>query len=152
VKGVKGLIRNRRGAVLAEFAVAIVPMLYAFFCFTQFSKLAIATTVMQHATTVAARYAMVAYPSCIPKTGAGPDSNLQSAATSALGPFSSNISVQGVSASYGGGDPWGDITTTATYNYRCDVPLGNTICGGNTTKTFTVTLPHSGARYNHACQ
>lgn len=144
------LVGDRRGAVLAEFAVALVPLFYAFFCFTQFAKIAVATQVMHHATTVAARYAMVSYPACIPHVGAGEDSDLTTAARQALGPFAGSVTVQSVSASYGGG-PFGDITTTATYAYNCDVPMGRMICGSGYTHTVSVTFPHSGARYNHAC-
>ena len=53
-----------------------------------------------------------------------------------------------------GGDPYGDVKTTATFSYRCDVPLGGrVVCpGGTLKKTVELTLPHQGARYNHACQ
>ena len=151
-KGVNAILRNRRGAALVEFIMALVPMNFAFFSFTQFAQVSVASAVMHHATTVAARYAMVSYPTCIPKVGAGSDSDMTTAAQSALGPFASKTTIQGITATYSGGDPWGDFNVVATYNYQCTVPLGKLICGGGITRTITVTVPHSGARYNHACQ
>ena len=149
--GVNAILRNRKGAALVEFIMALVPMNFAFFSFTQFAQVSVADAVMHHATTVAARYAMVSYPSCIPKVGAGADSDIAAAARRAIGPFANKLSVQDVRADYRGGDPWGDFDVTATYDYQCTVPLGKLICGGGITRTITVKVPHSGARYDHAC-
>src|SRR5947208_5397411 len=55
----KKLGKDRRGAVLAEFVIAIVPILTMFFTFTQLAHLATARLVLKHGAIVGARAASV---------------------------------------------------------------------------------------------
>jgi len=55
----KTLVKDQRGAVLAEFVVAIFPLLTIFFVFVQLSMLAVSSLIVKHSAVVGARAASV---------------------------------------------------------------------------------------------
>jgi hypothetical protein len=147
-----GLLHDKRGAVLAEFVVAIVPLLTIFFVFVQISAIAAARIRFKHVAIIGARAAAVFSnrgdngPEC-QGDGSG---EVTAAVRAGLGSASRNVT--GVSASVNDRsnrtDPFGLVTVTVTGNYQCGVPLGKIICGGGSV-TFTErkSMPHQGAIY-----
>lgn len=147
------LLNDKRGAVLAEFVVAIVPLLTIFFVFVQISAISAARIRFKHAAVIGARAAAVFSnknnncPECS-GDGAG---EVNAAVRSALG--SAGRSMSGVSADVNDRsnrtDPYGLVTVTVTGRYQCGVPLGRIICGSGGSVTFTErkSMPHQGALY-----
>ena len=145
---------RRRGAVLAEFVVAIVPLLTIFFVFIQISAIAAARLRFKHAAVIGARCAAVTSnkngtcPDCKDVDG---DAEVNAAVRAGLGstaPFYENVSAS-VNDRSSERDPFGLVTVTATANYRCGVPLGRIICGADSAVPFTEkkSMPHQGANY-----
>ena len=150
-KGLARLRDDQGGAVLVEFIVAFVPMIVTFFSFTQVAQLFAAGLVMRHAAVVAARDASVSHGACIPNKEDLDDEG--DAARAAVSVWNQRLHVVDVSTDYDEKDPFGDVKTTTSFAYDCTVPLGRLfVCpGGTVVRSFTVKLPHSGARYDHAC-
>jgi Flp pilus assembly protein TadG len=137
--------------VLAEFMIAIVPILLMLFVFTQVSKLYTTHLLLQHAANCAARAAVVIHDTSITPGATGDDQEVTTAANVALGPWSSAFEgpVDAViTTSANSGDPHGMDRVTVSGTAVCRVPLGRLICPGNR-KTMRVTaeLPHQGANY-----
>jgi hypothetical protein len=152
-KGEKNLLRDQRGAVLAEFVVAVVPLLTIFFVFVQISAIAAARIRFKHSAVIGARAASVFSnkgDNCPECSGNG-ESEVNAAVRAALGSAGRNMS--GVSASVNDRsnrtDPYGLVTVTVTGRYQCGVPLGRIICGSGSSVTFTErkSMPHQGALY-----
>lgn len=152
-QGTGGLIHDQRGAVLAEFVVAIVPLLTIFFVFVQISAIAAARIRFKHSAVIAARAAAVFSNqgnNCPECTSTG-ESEVNAAVRSALG--SAGAKMQGVSANVtdrsNRTDPYGLVTVEVTGQYQCSVPLGRIICGTDSAVTFTErkSMPHQGALY-----
>jgi hypothetical protein len=150
-KDAKSLLHDKRGAVLAEFVVALVPLLTIFFVFVQISAIAAARIRFKHAAVIGARAAAVFSnkgDNCPECSGDG-TGEVNAAVRAALG--SVNRNVTGVSASVNDrsnrSDPYGLVTVTVTGNYQCGVPLGKIICGGGVTFTERKSMPHQGAIY-----
>jgi Flp pilus assembly protein TadG len=127
---------GQRGAVLAEFVVALVPLLTIFFVFVQISAIAAARIRFKHAAIVGARCAAVysnKHHTC-PECTTDGEAEVNSAVHAALG-----SSARG----------YDSVTVNASAQYRCAVPLGRVICGATSTTTFTEkkSLPHQGAMY-----
>ena len=148
----KNLLRDQRGAVLAEFVVAIVPLLTIFFVFVQISAISAARIRFKHAAVIGARAAAVFSnkgDNCPECSGDG-SGEVNAAVRAALG--SAGRSMSGVSADVNDrsnrSDPYGLVTVTVTGRYQCGVPLGRIICGGGSV-TFTErkSMPHQGALY-----
>jgi Flp pilus assembly protein TadG len=144
----KSLRKNNQGAVLAEFMVAILPMLLCFFVFTQIAHLYTANLVFKHAANVAARATVVITQKDLNPGKNGEEGDITDAAKAALGPWNaafSNVSVSHTQA----GEQYGIITTTTTATFTCAVPMGRQIVcpGGTRTMTQAVALPLQGARY-----
>jgi Flp pilus assembly protein TadG len=137
--------------VLAEFMIAIVPMVMLLFVFTQVSKLYTTHLVLQHAANCAVRASVVIHDSGITPGATGDDQEVTTAANMALGPWSSGFDgpVEAVvSSSAGSGDPYGMDRVTVTGTAVCRVPLGRLICpGSKKTMSVTAELPHQGANY-----
>lgn len=143
----------QRGAVLAEFVVALVPLLTIFFVFVQISSIAAARIRFKHASVIAARCASVysnKNKTCPECEGEG-QAEVDAAVRAGLGSSSrgySNISTT-IDDRSSESDPYGLVTVTATASYQCGVPLGRVICGAGSAVTFTErkSLPHQGANY-----
>ena len=149
----KDLLRDQRGAVLAEFVVAIVPLLTIFFVFVQLSAIAAARLRFKHATVVAARAAAVFSNSgdnC-PECQSDGSSDVNAAVQAALGSAGSKMTdvKAAVNDRSNRSDPYGLVSVEVSGKYQCSVPLGRVICGTKGTVTFTErkSMPHQGAIY-----
>ena len=143
----------QRGAVLAEFVVALVPLLTIFFVFVQISAIAAARIRFKHASIISARCAAVysnknkTCPECEGEGQAEVDAALSAGLGSSARGYS-NLSTT-IDDRSSESDPYGLVTVTATAQYQCGVPLGRVICGTSSTVTFPEkkSLPHQGANY-----
>lgn len=151
----KRLAKDQKGAVLAEFVVAIFPLLTIFFVFVQLSMLAVSAIIVKHSAVVGARAASVFanehqnVPEQCGDDGAG---KINQAVQAALGPWSDRIStsvtVRDQSSRREDDGVYDLVTVTVTAQVRCAVPIGKVICGGGTKEIVdTKSMPHQGARY-----
>jgi len=157
----EGILRARRGAVLAEFAIAFMPICTMFLCVAQLSRYSIARLAVLHAAQVSVRACAVIQD---PDPGHndnldGPDSDVQRAADLVMKPFegaSGEITHNPPTCTHDGADDatlhgnggTDKVTMDATYN--CQIPVANRIvCGGSLKKTISVIaqFPHQGAQY-----
>lgn len=144
---------RRRGAVLAEFVVAIVPLLTVFFVFVQISAIAAARIRFKHAAVIGARCAAVSSnknhtcPECKDDGEAEVNASVRAGLGSSATTYS-NISTT-IDDRSSERDPYGLVTVTATASYQCGVPLGRIICGADSAVPFTEkkSMPHQGATY-----
>ena len=151
--GVKGIRRDTRGAVLAEFVIAIVPLLMTFFAFVQLSKVATARLVVKHSAIIGARAASVITNANdnTPGQAAGQNQGeILAAVNAGLGPWRtkmSSVTVDVTDAS-SKADPYGWVTVNVRATYRCTVPMGAIGCLGSTkVLEETYRMPHQGANY-----
>lgn len=160
----EGFLRARRGAVLAEFAIAFMPICAMFLVLTQLSRLFIARLAVMHAAEVSVRACAVIID---PDPGHeasppldGQDTDVQKAAQIAMQPFGGDgmtnyggkeLSISAPSCTHAGDANGGTDTVTTTATFYCIVPLAQRIvCQNPTTpKTWDVTaqFPHQGANY-----
>jgi hypothetical protein len=140
--------------VLAEFVVAIVPLLTIFFVFVQISSIAAARIRFKHAAVIGARCAAVSSNknNTCPECKGDGEAKVNDAVRAGLGSTAAK-SYTGIRATVNDRsserDPYGLVTVTATASYTCAVPLGRIICGAGGAVTFTErkSLPHQGANY-----
>jgi hypothetical protein len=159
----EGIVRARRGAVLAEFAIAFMPICAMFLCLTQLSRLFIARLAVMHAAELSVRACAVII-SPDPGHDASPpldgqDTDVQTAAQIAMQPFGGNgsnyggkeISISAPQCTHAGDANGGTDTVTTTATFNCIVPVAQRIvCGAsNAPKTWSMTaqFPHQGANY-----
>lgn len=143
---------DKKGAVLAEFVIAIVPVMMTFFSFVQLSRIATARLVVKHSAIVGARAASVLSNQHDNNPGASGDgqADVKSAVQAALGPWSRamtvNVTVNDQSST---ADPYGWVEVKVSATYRCNIPMGHIACGLSATKTLeeTYKMPHQGATY-----
>lgn len=151
----EGLLRDTRGAVLAEFVVAIFPLLTIFFVFLQLSAIAAATLIVKHSAVIGARAASVLSNknNNIPEAKGNGQADIETGVRNAMGPWANKMSSITVSVAdqssrnkdHGAYDL---VTVRVTATFRCNVPLGRAICpGGVKIITDTKSMPHQGARY-----
>lgn len=156
--GKKSLRTDTRGAVLAEFVVAIFPLLTVFFVFVQLSAISIAKLLTKHSAVVGARAAAVFSnknsncPECSGDGTAEVNAAVRTALVNWQGRFGSvSASIDDTSTNEKGNDgdgPYGLVTVTVRARYTCQVPVGKLICpGGSVTITEIKSMPHQGARY-----
>jgi Flp pilus assembly protein TadG len=164
----EGIVRARRGAVLAEFAIAFMPICTMFLCVAQFSRYMVARMAVMHAAEVAVRACAVTLD---PNPGTesqlnGSDTDYQTAAdmvlksnplnpiqqwtgfvgaTSELQYSPANCTVQASPPNTNGGTD----TVTIDATFTCGVPVAQRIICSGGPKTFTMTaqFPHQGAEY-----
>ena len=149
-----GLGSDVRGAVLAEFAVAIVPLLMAFFCFLQLGIFMVGKMIVRHSAIVGARAAAVIAGggATNPTLGGAPQgtkADIESAVHQALGVWGDNGMLTASADVADPGGPRGTVSVSVTATFRCNTPLGHWwVCGGDS-KTFTETasMPKQGATY-----
>jgi hypothetical protein len=158
IPGRRRLGEDSRGAVLAEFAIVVVPLTLAFFSLAQISMLYAAKLMMRHAAIAAVRaYSVIALPN--PGPNGNPSTDPVLAGTIALGPWYSP-GQNGITAatftfaSLANETPpngyYGLDTATAVGVYQCSVPLGRLVaCNGGFEPLgpYTASFPHQGARY-----
>ncbi len=154
-KTTPSLLRDRRGAVLVEFIVALMPMMMTFFGFVEVSKIYAAKLATKHATITAARAAAVfsnAHENNPGAEGSG-EEQAKGAAAAALGPWIGNGAISSVDVTVtdrsSKEDPYGPVTVKVTATYQCKVPMmGQVVCKGGTMKIpYEATMPHQGAKY-----
>jgi hypothetical protein len=140
--------------VLAEFVIAVLPLLMAFFVFFQVGMWVTAKMFVRHATIVAARAGIVVSGggASNPMLGGaeqGSDSDVQAAFQSALGVWGANGMLSGTVAIDDPGGPTGPLTATSTVVFTCRVPLGKLICANPAIRNMQdiATLLKQGARY-----
>jgi hypothetical protein len=148
--------QDNRGAVLAEFVIAIVPVLTMFFTFIQLSRLATARLVVKHSAIVGARAAAVIANSTknTPDQKPGPnDMEISNGVKAAMGPWWSKpgaisevvVTVHDASTRQ---DPYDWVEVKVSATYLCNIPMGFIACGGPTRQIVeTFKMPHQGARY-----
>lgn len=143
-----------KGAVLAEFVIAIVPVLITFFSFVQLAKIATARLVVKHGTIVGARAASVIsnQHDNTPDMKTDGKAEITNAVRAAMAPWIRKGSIIGVNVTVqdqsSRSDPYGWVTVTVRATYACKVPMGFIACGG-LTKTLeeSYRMPHQGALY-----
>ncbi len=149
----EGIVRARRGAVLAEFAIAFMPICTMFLCVVQLSRYSIARLAVLHAAQVSVRACAVITD---PDPGHevqldGPDSDVQRAANVAMAPFegSGEITHTDPQCVHDGEDNGGTDTVTMQGQYLCRIPVAKNIICSSGPKNFTVhaQFPHQGAKY-----
>ncbi len=152
----EGIVRARRGAVLAEFAIAFMPICTIFLCLCQLSRYSIARLAVLHAAQVSARAcAVIIDPDPghdAPTPLDGPDTDVQRAAQVAMQPFegsSGEITHTPPTCDHDGVENGGTDTVTMDAQYTCQIPVAKRIVCSSGTKNFTVhaQFPHQGARY-----
>ena len=151
----KGLKRDTRGAVLAEFAIAFMPVAMMFLFVTQFARFEMCRLATWHAANVAVRACAVINNGDAVNPGGdksnGPKTDANKAAQQVLKPFigdGSELQVQDIDRP-SQSDPEGTDTIKVNATYTCQVPVGKTLMCGGGSKTWTVTakMPHQGAQY-----
>jgi hypothetical protein len=150
------LIRDTNGAVLAEFVLAIVPILIVFFTFVQLSRIAMARLVVKHGAIVGARAASVIANSKenTPDQPKGMhEVEIENGVRMALGPWwtkeggitSVRVDIKDSSTKK---DPYDWVEVRVSATYACRVPLGFMICAGRKKQIVEVArMPHQGALY-----
>ena len=171
-KETRGLVGDRRGAALAEFAIAILPLVSLFFVIVEVGIMFSAHLVLHHAAIAAARCGIVTKGGYSPGDFIGnqdgkkgtdngkAETVCQQAAIDATGEGFWHKTLWDIKVSYdlkqnaaGKHDEgYGDLVTTVDANYRCAGPVLSqiAICGSNGgTKPLEIkiTLPHEGAQY-----
>jgi hypothetical protein len=150
----ESLIRARRGAVLAEFAIAFMPICTMFLCVCQLSRYSIARLAVLHAAQVSVRAcAVIQKPNPgHSKSIDGPDTDVQRAAQVAMKPFegSGEIKHDDPTCTHDGEPNGGTDTVTMTGTYTCMIPVAKRIICSSGPKTISVTAqyPHQGADYH----
>jgi Flp pilus assembly protein TadG len=151
---IRRLRTDQRGAVLAEFVIAIVPLLITFFSFVQLSKIATARLMVKHGTIIGARAASVISNVNNNNPGAKGDgkADITQAVRHGMGTWIANGSISSVDVKIDDqstrNDPYGWVIVTTTATYQCRVPMGFIACGGRTkTLTESYRMPHQGAIY-----
>ncbi|MBN9166968.1 MAG: hypothetical protein J0I07_38915 [Myxococcales bacterium] len=150
----RDLRRDTRGAVMAEFVIAIVPLLMTFFSFVQLSKVATARLVVKHGTIIGARAASVISNANnnTPDAKGDGKADIQNAVRVAMAPWTAKGSITGVDVQVNDqssrDDPYGWVTVTVKATYNCNVPMGFIACGGRSkTLEESYRMPHQGAIY-----
>jgi Flp pilus assembly protein TadG len=149
-----GVRREVSGAVLVEFAVAIFPLLAAFFVFFQVGVMVTAKMFVRRATIAAARAGIVITGggASNPRAGGaeqGTTADIDAAFQAALGQWADNGMLTGTVTIAAADDVNAPLTATSNVIFKCNVPLGkNFVCsGGQLTFVDRATLPKQGAKY-----
>ena len=150
----RSLRSDGRGAVLAEFSIAIIPMLMAFFCFFQLGMFMVGKMIVRHAAIVGARAAAVvtgggATNPTLGGAAQGTNGDVESAVNQALGVWGDNGMLKATTDVTDSGGPHATLTVRVEATFQCNTPLGkHWVCGGDT-KTFTevASMPKQGATY-----
>ena len=143
----KNLLEDKRGAVLAEFVIAVVPFLMIFFCTAQYSVVAVSKILTKHAAFLGARAAIV---SCGDPAGGGMG-DVQGAVKTAMGP-ATKLGSPSAAVIGGACDKTNQamLTIEVTMPLKCNVPMGNLFVCGGATKTLkaSASMPNQGTYAN----
>ncbi len=148
-------LKETRGAVLAEFAIAFMPIMTIYLTMLELAHYFVIREVVVHAANVTARAAAVVGDTNQPGggkvNGAFPD-DCKAAGQFALQPWIKNgINVQNikVDCTQDANDTYGQDTGHITADYTCSVPVAKYICcsGGSKKIDVTSSFPHQGAKY-----
>jgi hypothetical protein len=153
------LTKNTRGAVLAEFALALMPLLSMFFGFVQLAKIATARLMLKHAAICAARAAAIYTNQHDNNPGEDKELNqaqVNGATLAALGdyydrPGGFKAAWATVTDNSSKEDPYGWVNVRVIGVYSCSVPLGGLLACGFMREKIMVEdyrMPHQGALYN----
>ena len=152
----QGILHARKGAVLAEFAIAFMPICAMFLCVCQLARYSIDRLAVLHAAQVAVRACAVIKE---PDPGSdtkldGPESDIGRAAEIALAPFEGSTGTGELSHSEPTCDHTGEAnggtdTLTLKATFTCKIPLASKIVCSDGDKDITVhaQFPHQGAYY-----
>lgn len=143
-----------RGAVLAEFVIAVVPLLMMTFGWLQLAWLYTANILVKHAANTCVRAAVVIDDKPFNPGKNGSVGEIQTATERAAnveksGNTFTSITCQ-VDNAASESDVFGTVTATVTAEYQCNVPMGKLIvCGPSTKKTIvkSAQMPFQGAHY-----
>ena len=152
------LLRDTRGAVLAEFVIVFIPLMTVFLSMVQYAKLGTANLVLRHSAVVGARAAAVVSNEHQNNPGDnGTNDDIKRAVKTSMGPwyYQGNLNVNDIkitdaSTTQADNGPYGLVTVTVSASYKCDVPIGGLMCGlgrRHTFKEIRASFPHQGARY-----
>lgn len=147
--------RNKRGAVLAEFAFAFMPVCTMFLFVVQFSRFEMCRLASYHAANVGARACSVINVGgdAINPGGDkmnGPETDANKAAKQVLKPFlGKELSLDEDVKCIHSGTTNGTDTVNVKSTYTCDIPVAKKLMCPSGTHTWTVTakMPHQGASY-----
>jgi hypothetical protein len=136
---------DERGAVLVEFAMAIVPVLAFFFGTIQFCAAAYVNLILHHGAFVAARCEAVVHPA-MPDSGGAQDCTdavnlLLSTSTKAKATVKPTLAAKTAQTL--------DVVEV-DLEYPCEVPLGNVVACGKGKKLHmiaTASFPNQGSAY-----
>jgi uncharacterized membrane protein YfbV (UPF0208 family) len=152
----KDLKKDKRGAVLVEFAVAFMPLMITFSSFVQLQQMATARIVVKHSAIVGARAAAVISNKNKNTPDAGDsdgEDEVKKGVEAALGPWKNVVDLKLVRVDDTSTceDPYGMVSVTVTADYKCSVPFSNLfMCGRSKIHPFKPMIarfPHQGARY-----
>lgn len=144
----RGLRKDRRGAAVVEFAIAILPVLITFFGMFQWGILAYVHLIVKHGAFVAARAEAVIYPHM-------PDSGPAEGVHKAVMMLFKHVTLVKpgdvtIDASLPGPMDQTMDRVTVKVDYKCGVPLGDWIaCGKGKRYQFseTASFPNQGSYY-----
>jgi len=131
---------NNRGAVLAEFSLAFLPIAAMFTVLMEVSRYSIARIAVQHAASVSVRAcSVIQEPQYGPGSKEGVDgteADIETAGKMALKPWMDSNTLSDVTVDCPAqGDPSGTDEATVKASYHCSIPLGGQlVCG---TMAFT---------------
>lgn len=152
----KGLRKDKRGAVLVEFLVAFMPLMITFSSFVQVAQIATASIVTKHSTIVGARAAAVIsneHKNTPDQKKGKNEGEIQDAVKAAMGPWGktmTNLRVTVKEDKSSDKDPFGMVQVEVQADYKCSVPFGGfLVCGANQKHPFKMNaaFPHQGACY-----
>jgi Flp pilus assembly protein TadG len=141
----RSIWKDTDGAVIPEFIIAVMPFLMLFFTTAQYSIIAYAQILTQHAAFMGARAAMVVCPD--PKGEGSPEETIQKAVKLSYGPVGNAAKPQAtVSGSCNTVDQ-GLVTVDVQSDFPCTVPLGGRLFCGGTKKTLraSASMPNQGS-------
>ena len=141
----RSILKDTDGAVIPEFIIAVMPFLMLFFTTAQYSIIAYARLLTQHAAFMGARAAMVACPD--PKGDGNAEATIQKAVTLSYGPVG-NAAKPTAKVS---GDcdivKQGLVKVDVQSDFPCTVPMGGRLfCGGpKLTLRASASMPNQGS-------
>jgi hypothetical protein len=150
------LVKEKRGAVLAEFAIAFLPVATMFLFIAQFARFEMCRLAVLHTANVSVRACAVVNSGgdeINPGGDAinGPESDANKAAQMVLKPFvGQELSVEPVKCVHNDtSDPYGLDVVDVKATYTCQVPVGKRLMcpSGSRTWTTRATMAHQGAKY-----
>jgi Flp pilus assembly protein TadG len=144
-KGRKRIRGDQRGAVIVEFALAILPVLMIFFGTVQWCCCAYVNLILHHGAFVAARCNAVVHPGM-------PDAGKAEDCTTAVNTLLATSTKDKATVTLTGGAATSETVgvTEVKLTYKCTIPLGNVVaCGPSREQKWTAkaSFPNQGSAY-----